>query len=1024
MQKHFQLTRERLRKFLSKDQLAGTIYTERKPVRISVYAAPDRISYAEAMQGDYRPASAGEWFGPDWSTHWFKLEIDIPLAWIDREVHFLWDLAAEGCIWQDGQPVQGLTGSSNGFSMDVLRGEYCLTKKAAGGEHIDLFIEAAINGLFGLSENDPRLAQLGLLKQAEIAIFDRDAWNLLWDFRIVADMAHHLPLNSPRGGQALAAANAMVNTIHLDDPATWPAARAIAARFFADRNGGGQHNLSAIGHAHIDTAWLWPLAETRRKCVRTFTSALLYMDEYPHYKFACSQAQQYQWMKESYPGLFARMRQKIQQGQFIPAGGTWVEPDCNIPSGESLVRQFLFGQRFFRQEFGITCREFWEPDVFGYSAALPQIIRQAGMDRFLTIKLSWSQFNKLSSHTFWWEGLDGSRVLTHFPPLDNYNATATVEEALLNVSNYKDHERSKESYLLFGYGDGGGGPSLAMLEQIQRMQDVDGLPRVAMRSPQDFFTRLEQDAQDLTVWVGELYLELHRGTYTTQARIKNYNRRSEFALHDVEFLAAVASVRCGHPYPTLDLNRIWKLVLTNQFHDIIPGSSIHEVYQDSTTHYQDVLFTAGRLRAEAIAALFPQQPAPNLCAINTTGEARTEIVELPQSVSAAQLSAAGKPLGILTVPSYGYTVFSDVASSNAEVSISETPTSISLENDQVRAVFNREGRLISFWDKRTGRESIVTGDFANAFVLYDDNPINYDAWDVDIFHLEKFELASGAVSARVLETGPLRAALEFEYQIGKASSMRQVVSLSAISPRMDFACEVEWFERHKFLKVEFPINVRAANATYEIQFGHIQRPTHFNTSWDMARFEVPAQRWADLSEPGFGVSLINDNKYGYGTQGSRMRLSLLRSPTSPDAHADMGHHAFRFALLPHAGSFLQAGVVTEAYHFNNPMQVFTTSAAPGQESFFSVDHPSVVIDTVKKAEDSDEIIVRLYESYGAQQIVHLRSSLPVQSAVRCNLLEDDGEPVNWSGGKVELKLRPFELVTLKLFWRARTSLSS
>jgi len=1014
MQKHFQLTRERLQKFASKEQLGGLLYTDQMPVQISVFSAPDRITYAEAVQGEFRPASIGERFGPNWSTHWFKVNITIPNQWKDCEVHLLWDLAAEGCIWKDGQPVQGLTGSSNGFSFEVLRGEYFLTKQAAGGEQIELFIEAAINGLFGLADTDRRLSELGLLKQAEIAVFNRAAWDLLWDFRIVADMACHLPLNTPRGGQALAAANTMVNLIKLDDPATWPAARAVAARFFADRNGGGQHNLSAIGHAHIDTAWLWPLAETRRKCVRTFSSALLYMDEYPQYKFACSQAQQYEWMKETYPDLYARMAQKIKSGQFIPAGGTWVEPDCNIPSGESLVRQFLFGQRFFRREFGITCREFWEPDVFGYSAALPQIIRQAGMERFLTIKLSWSQFNKLSSHTFWWEGLDGSRVLTHFPPLDNYNATATVEEVLLNVSNYKDHERSKESYFLFGYGDGGGGPTLAMLEQLQRMQDVDGLPRVAMRSPEEFFARLEQDAHDLTVWVGELYLELHRGTYTTQARNKNYNRRAEYALHDAEFLAAVAHARHGHPYPTDEINRIWKLVLTNQFHDIIPGSSINEVYQDSTAHYEEVLDTARRLRADAIAALFAHPSGSNICAVNTASAPRIEVVELPQGSSAEQVSADGKPLGILSVPGYGCAVVSSTVSSPVKVSVEESSSSFLLENEKVRVEFNRDGHLISLFDKRSGRESIAPGEYGNAFVLYDDNPNNWDAWDVDVFHLEKYDEVPGAVSAQVIETGPLRAAVQFHYKVGKASIIRQTISLTAISPRLDFSCEVEWHEKRRFLKVEFPLNVRAANATYEIQFGHIQRPTHFNTSWDLARFEVPAHKWADLSEPDFGVALLNDNKYGYSTYGSRMRLSLLRSPVSPDPEADMGRHAFRFALLPHAGSFLQAGVIAEGVHFNNPLQVFSTSAAPFQESFFAVDHPAAVIDTVKKAEDSDEIVLRLYESFGSQRMVRLSSSLPFQSARRCNLLEDDGDPVPWTDSGAELHLRPFELVTLKL----------
>jgi alpha-mannosidase len=1014
MQKHFQVTRERLKKFASKEQLGAKIYTERVPVKLSVFSAPGRISYSEALQGTYRSTAIGERFGPAWSTHWFKIEIDIPQEWHNQEVHLLWDSASEGCIYRDGQPVQGLTGSSNGFSMDILRGEYILTKNAVGGEKIELYIESAVNGLFGVPENEPRLLQMGLLKQAEIAVFNRAAWDLLWDYLILADMAVHLPINTPRGGQALFAANAMVNVTNLEDPSTWPAARAIAANFFSDQNGGGQHNVSAVGHAHIDTAWLWPLAETRRKCVRTFSTALQYMDEYPDYKFACSQAQQYEWMKESHPGLYERIKQKIQTGQFIPAGGTWVEPDCNIPSGESLVRQFLFGQRYFRQEFGITCNEFWEPDVFGYSAALPQIMRKAGIDRFLTIKLSWSQFNKLSSHTFWWEGLDGSRVLTHFPPLDTYNGVATVEEVLYNVSNFKDHERSKESYMLFGYGDGGGGPTIDMLEQIKRMADVDGLPRVAMRSPEEFFTRLEADIKELTTWVGELYLEMHRGTYTTQARNKNYNRRSEFLLHDTEFLSAIAHTCCGLEYPTEELNRIWKLVLTNQFHDIIPGSSINEVYQDSTAHYEDVLATASHLRQKAVDALLGSQNGENICAINTNSAGRVEVVDLPSGTPTMQISAQGKSLGIISAPACGYTVVSPSSLPYGDASVTESSHSFILENENIRAVFKRDGRLTSLFDKRARRECIAPEDSGNTFIIYDDVPNNWDAWDIEIFHLEKYEPVAGAVAARVTEFGPLRASIEFEYEVGQSSTLKQTISLNAACARLDFACKAEWFEKQKLLKVEFPFNLRASNATYEIQFGHIQRPTHFNTSWDMARFEVPAHKWADLSEPDFGVALLNDNKYGYSTHGNRMRLSLLRAPTTPDPTADRGLQAFRFALLPHAGSFLQAGVIAESYHFNNPLQIYPSSETPHQTSFFEVDHPAAVIDTIKKAEDSNDIIVRLYESFGTRRKVRLSSSLPVQSAVRCNLLEDDEASEHWSNGGIELHLKPFEIVTLKL----------
>lgn len=1016
MQKHLDLTRGRLQAFASGTNLGGKLYPTRAPVNLSVYSAPGRIPYAEAVCGEYRPAAVGEQFGPLWSTHWFKVEIEIPAEWEGREVHLLWDSSSEACVWQDGEPMQGLTGSSSGWAGSMIRGEYILAKQARGGQSLALYIEVACNGLFGLAGETGWPIHVGLLRQAEIAVFDHEAWDLLWDFKIIADMAEYLPANTPRGGQALHAANAMVNTVNLEDRRTWPAARAIAARFYAARNGDGQHNLSAIGHAHIDTAWLWPLAETQRKCVRTFASAVRYMEDYPNYQFVCSQAQQYEWIKQQHPGLYEKIKARVKEGRFIPAGGSWVEPDCNVPSGEALVRQFLFGQRFFRQEFGITCHEFWEPDVFGYTAALPQIMRQSGIRYFLTQKLSWNQFNKPASHTFLWEGLDGSRVLVHFPPADTYNSIANVKEVLYNVSNFKDHDRANESYLLFGFGDGGGGPNLPMLEQLQRMGDVDGLPRVQMRSPEEFFTRCEADAKDLTVWVGELYFELHRGTYTTQARNKQFNRRSEFLLHDVEFLSAVAHASHGLSYPAAELSRLWKIVLTNQFHDILPGSSITEVYQDSTAHYQEVEACGAELREQAIRALVGADSGPvgNLCAVNTLGAPRAEVVELPLGALAPQIAADGRPLGVVRAPSYGYAVFTPQTTSADTVRVVETPEAIILENELVRAAFGPDGSLTSLYDKRARREAIEPGKAANHFVLFDDEPNNWDAWDMDVFHLEKRYEVGAAKAARVIEWGPLRASVEFEYELGAASTLKQTVSLTAISPRLDFSSEVEWHERHKFLKVEFPLNVRAQNATYEVQFGHLQRPTHFNTSWDLARFEVSAHKWADLSESDFGVALLNDCKYGYATHGNVMRLSLLRATQSPDPVADMGRHTFRYALLPHPGSFQAAGVVEEGYRFNVPMQLRATSSAPGEASFFAVESNSVVIDTVKKAEDSEAIVVRLYEAHGAHGKTRLSSSLPIVSAARCNLLEEEDVPMEWSNGGVTLDVTPFQIVTLKL----------
>jgi alpha-mannosidase len=993
MQKHTEITRRRVQQFVR--HLREKLYRDRLPVSLATFAAPDRISYAEAARAKYRPCRIGQPFGPTWSTHWVKLGYRIPAAWRGEEVHLLWDSLSEACVWERGVPTQGLTGTGGPgwLGSGPTRSQYRLTRSARGGENGTLHLEVACNHLFG-TEEFPGAS----LKQAEIAVFDRDAWTLMWDFVIVADMAQHLPAETPRGGQALWAANEMVNLCHLDDPATWPKARAVARRFLAARNGDGQHNLSAIGHAHIDTAWLWPLAETVRKCYRTFSTAVRYMDDYPEYKFVCSQAQQLAWMKERQPRLYAKIKAAVRRGQFVPAGGSWVEPDCNIPSGESLVRQFLLGQRFFRAEFGEYCQEFWNPDVFGYCGQLPQIVRGAGIEFFLTQKLSWNQFNKPHSHTFWWEGLDGTRVFTHFPPADTYNATGNVRELLFNVRNYKDLERSNESYYLFGHGDGGGGPTPEMLEQLRRVGDVDGLPRVRQRSPREFFARCKADAKPLTVRTGELYFELHRGTYTTQARNKRDNRRAELLLRDVEFLGAVARPA---KYPGRELERLWKLVCLNQFHDIIPGSSIGEVYRDSGAHYDEILAAAGGLRDRAVAAL-AGPTGRRVLVVNTLSAPRTEVVTI-----------GGKP-AVVAAPPMGYAVQAPALKTDGPVTVAESPGRIVLENAFVRATFRRDGHLVSLFDKRAQREVIEPGQRANRFVLFDDRPLAHEAWDVEVYHLEKRRDVPGGRNLCVVERGPLRAGFTVEFAIGAQSRLTQRVTLDALSARLDFDCEVEWQERRKFLKVEFPTTLRADHATYETQYGHVQRPTHFNTPYDLAQFEVCAHRWGDLAEHGFGLALLNDSKYGYATHDGTMRLSLLRSPKHPDPDADMGRHRFRYALLPHAGDFRETGVIAAAHAFNSPLLVRATNAAPAERSFFTVSKPNAVVDAVKKAEDSDATIVRLYEAFGSHCIVRLSSTLPFRTAARCNLLEEDDEPLGWSARGTTLKLRPFQIVTLKL----------
>jgi len=994
MQKHLEITRNRLQTFLRADQLPGKLYPAKTPVKLAVFCAPGRITFAEAIRSKYRPAHIGEQFGPLWATFWFKIDITIPTAWRGKEVVFLWDSNSEACVWQNGVPLQGLTGSGAAAWLKLagpIRNRFLLTPRARGGERQTFFVEVACNQLFGESNK----LELGKLTQAEIAVFDREVWDFLWDYTLIADMARQLPTQTPRAAQALWAANAIINTCDLDNRATWPAARRIARQFLAAKNGDSQHNLSAIGHAHIDTAWLWPLAETKRKCYRTFSTAIEMMDLYPDYKFVCSQAQQFDWMKTEQPALYSKIKRYAHAQRFVPAGGTWVEPDCNIPSGESLVRQFLVGQRFFKKEFGRYCREFWNPDVFGYNGQLPQIMRGAGITRFLTQKLSWNQINKPQAHTFWWEGIDGSRVLTHFPPADTYNGDGSVQELLFNVSNYKDLDRSNESYYLFGFGDGGGGPTWEMVEQLRRTSDVDGLPRTMQRSPEEFFARLEADMKELTVQVGELYFEMHRGTYTTQAKNKLHNRRSEDLLHDIEFLATIA----GGRYPTAELAQLWKLVLVNQFHDIIPGSSITEVYRDSAEHYAEITAAGTKLRAAALAKILPTGKE-RVAVVNTLGFPRREVVDV-----------AGKP-AIVTAPAMGYAVQTPALETDMPVTLTESKIGFILENRFIRAIVDCTGHVISLFDKRTGRETLVSK--ANHFVLFDDVPNNWDAWDVDVFHLEKRHEITGAKSCRVVERQSLRVTLEFVFDLSAASRLTQRITLDAVVPRLDFAATVDWNENRKLLKVEFPTAIRSDVATYEIQFGHVQRPTHFNTSYDLARFEVCTHRWADLSEPGCGLALLNDCKYGHATYRNVMQLSLLRSPKSPDPVADIGRHQFRYALLPHAGDLRAAGVIPAARAFNVPLLIHNTNAAAGECSFFNVNNPAVVIDTVKQAEDSKHIIVRLYEGHGTRGQVRLTSGLPVKTVARCNFLEENEAKLAWRNGSTTFAIRPFQIVTLKL----------
>ena len=586
--------------------------------------------------------------GPLWSTYWFRGKAQVPKEWRGQRVDLLWVSNSEATLWMKGRSMQGLN-HENSWDRST-RPDATLVGRAKGGESVEFQIEMACNRLFGdpgRGSNAPHITpavSYFVLEQCDLALFDPEAWKLFYDFWVLADLEAEgsRGLDPTWAGELLFELNRFANVYDEKNRATWKSAAAILEPLYKRHNATRTHELSAIGHAHIDTAWLWPLAETWRKCVRTFSTQTRYMDEYPDYRFSCSQAYQYEIIKQQNPDLYARIKAKAKAGQWIPVGGTWIEPDCNIPSGEALIRQFLYGQRFFEAEFGARCKEFWNPDVFGYNGQLPQIMKLAGIQRFLTQKLSWNRFTKPPYHTFTWEGIDGSQVLAHFPPADTYNAVATVQQLRHNVTNYKDHDRSRHSLMLFGYGDGGGGPTRQMIEILRRAKDLQGLPRTQMRTSEEFFDLLEKDlpAKDRPKVVGELYFELHRGTYTSQAANKRDNRKCEILLHEVEFLSAMSSVK----YPSQEIERLWKIVLLNQFHDILPGSSIELVYQDSKKQYEEVLRSAG-VREEAMKGLGSAKPQAAKPAagspVNTIGFERAEVA-----------TRRGKPVYV-EAPSYG-----------------------------------------------------------------------------------------------------------------------------------------------------------------------------------------------------------------------------------------------------------------------------------------------------------------------------------------------------------------------------------
>ncbi len=973
---------------------------------------------------------------------WLERTVEIPKAPKSCETVLLFHFGKKaGCLrgrfeamlYVDGRPCQGVDENHT----EILLREY-------EGKTVRLTF-LAWTGMEGDGEDDFTLC----LQQADLAFLERNT-DALYCYMKSAAQATDLLAPTDSEKQVLTGlTEEILGAIDWDEEALYEsAARAVAVM----EKGLGQiekeHAVTvhAVGHTHIDVAWLWRLKHTREKAQRSFSTVFRLMERYPEYIFLQSQPQLYQYVKEDCPELYAKIKEKAAEGKWEPDGGMWVEADCNIPSGESLVRQFLHGTAFFRKEFGKTCEYLWLPDVFGYSWALPQILNLCGMKTFMTTKISWNENNQIPEDLFIWRGIDGSEILTYFietpeehrPPEDwfsTYNGLLTPKTVLGSWSKFKNKDLSQDVLISYGYGDGGGGVNREMLEMRKMIHRMPGLPNVQTDTAGSFFKKIHENAEKekdkVPVWDGELYLEFHRGTYTTQGYNKKMNRRMELLLSQAEWLSAWNRTAGGNGKEE-ELRKCWEQVLLYQFHDIIPGSSIREVYEDSRIMYTALEKEVGTLQKQAAAGL--TQPEENSYVLTAfDGFSRDDYVWIEQEKAGcfydgerrldAQRTEGGYLVRTKLEPlSLKQLVFvpGEEAVSGEQETFQFISESRMVETPYYIIRWNEKGRLSMIYDKKCCREVLKEGCFGNALELYEDKPLSNDAWNIDSFYTEKKKELSMDGEARISELGTLRMKIEFVYHFHR-SLIRQEMVLYRDCPRIDFQTRVDWREEHKLLKTAFYTDVRAVKAAYDIQFGYIERPTHRNTSWDRAKFEVCGHKWADLSESDYGVSLLNDCKYGYNIEGSAVRLSLLRSPKAPDPQADMGEHTFTYALYPHAGHITACSTVEEAEKLNLPITVFADAKLVEERMFVRLSGKSVKVDAVKKAEADEGVIVRLHEYRGARTSVQLSSDYQIDGAEIVNLLEETIAPCPFTGEngqRIELSFRPFEIKTVKLYLKA------
>jgi len=1013
-----------------KDEIAGYIYSRDTPITDIVFRQTTKYeSYDEAVAAhDYKPISVGDSWGPS-TNAWFKARFSVPESFAGRAVFAFFDFGGwEACAFLDGKPFHGIG----------KRHKYIpLLTKAKGGESFELVFDAICGSPWGPEKSDnefPRSA--AVFTVAHLAVRNDEVADYWYDLEVMRLLAEQLAEDSPRRAKIIYTLNESVdafdytNTDENSLARSANRARTILRTLYNCKTVASVLKLAVVGHSHIDVAWKWPYRETKRKCARTFSSQLRLMELYPEFIYTQGQAILYEFVKAQYPELYEDIKNRVKEGRWDVTGSMYVEADCNLSSGESLIRQILVGKNFYRDEFGIETDVLWLPDVFGYSAALPQILKRARIHYFFTNKIHWSDINCPPYGTFYWKGIDGSRVLAHFPPSASYNGFPDPAWLTRYAKYWQDKDRANEILFTYGWGDGGGGPEDRHCEYLRRQMDLEGLPKLEHKKVSEFFRDIDNGA-DYNEWVGELYLEYHRGTYTTQARNKKLNRRSEFLYRDAEILSSIAA-SMGLYYPRDQLTKQWKQILAMQFHDVIPGTSIRQVYEDTEKIYAEVLAVGRTIVDSALRAIAnsvsTSADGQAIVVFNTLAWDRKGVVEakLPRVGNYAVLNGNGTEVACqivgdvirfcAEVPSIGYATYRLVEKASVvkpTLKVSKT----TLENRFFRIELDNKGLIKSLVCKGSGRQVLPEGARANVFEMYEDKPLSWPAWDVDFFHLEKFEQITDFSSLSIVEEGPVRGALEIERKFGNSHLIQRVVIYEEL-PRIDFETWVDWRENEKLLKVAFPVDVNADKARYEIQFGNVERPTHRNTSWDFAKFEVCAHKWADLSESGFGVSLMNDCKYGHSILGNVMRLTLLKSAKQPDPEADMLEHTFTYSLMPHAGDYVTAQTVRRAYELNVDMPTILATASPGKrpasKSFVRVDTDNVVLETIKRAELEDATILRFYECHNKRAKVNVTLDLPFKKVFECDLMEDDLSEIESRNGQFSFEIKPFEIRTFKM----------